>query len=96
MSDLLANLNAMKRPRLLINAARLGVSDYRRDAHLPRHLGVAQLPQCSDALAQLMEIEHDLDCDRRAQTTGYSVAQHVEILIAVMAEARLVRAAHLS
>lgn len=92
MTDLIATLATLKRPRLLINAARLGVQDYRRDAHLPRQLGVPNPPRSADALEQLIEIELELDADRRARTAGYSPARHVEILIAMMAEARILRA----
>lgn len=93
MTDLLTMLNAIKRPRLLINAARIGMPDYRRETHLPRHLGDAQLPRSGEALARLIEIESDLDARRRDRTAGYSAARHVDVLIAMMGEARILRAA---
>ena len=39
MNDLLMKLDTLKRPRLLIRAARIGMAEYRRDVHLRRHLG---------------------------------------------------------
>ncbi|MEM6375308.1 MAG: DUF6477 family protein [Pseudomonadota bacterium] len=91
MTDLLTQLNTLKRPRLLINAARLGISDYRRDAHLTRHLGNEAPDNAKEALRQLMAIEHDLNQERETQAASYSVARHVEIMIAMMNEARLLR-----
>ncbi|MEM6578456.1 MAG: DUF6477 family protein [Pseudomonadota bacterium] len=91
MPDLLTQLNALKRPRLLINAARLGLSDYRRGTHLARHLGNDMPANGEAVLRQLMAIEHDLDQERRMQAASYSVARHVEIMIAMMCEARLLR-----
>lgn len=91
MTDLCTQLNGLKRPRLLINAARLGLSDYRRETHLARHLG-PHLPQSSEeALRQLMALEQALDQDRQRRTASYSVARHVEIMIAMMNEARRLR-----
>lgn len=91
MTDLLALLDTLKRPRLLINAARLGLVDYRREMHLPRQLG-GHRPACSrDALHQLMDLEHEMNNRRRACAAEYSAARHVGLLIAMMAEARILR-----
>ena len=92
MQDILSTLTAMRRPRLLIRAARIGVADYRRSVHLRRHIGLGPLPQSGAALMQLIEIEAELNAQRRAASAGYSAARHVEILIAMMGEARILRA----
>lgn len=91
MSDVLTQLNALKRPRLLINAARMGLSEYKRDTHLIRHLGEQVPKDSATVLRQLMVIEHDLDQERRTRAASYSVARHVEIMIAMMNEARRLR-----
>jgi len=91
MNDPLNTLNTLKRPRLLINAARLGAADYRREAHLPRHLGTPTPARAADALAQLIEIEETFESNRRRRMAGYSAARHVEILAAMMGEARGLR-----
>lgn len=93
MQDILSTLNSLRRPPLLIRAARIGLPDYRRDVHLRRHLGYGPLPRSAAALALLMGIEADLDRARQARATEYSVARHVDVLIAMMAEARLLCAA---
>ena len=91
MTDILALLDAIKRPRLLINAARIGLADYRRDIHLPRHLGGQRPPRSRDALERLMALEDEMNDLRRTRAAAYSAARHVGILIAMMGEARILR-----
>ena len=94
MNELLLKLDNLKRPRLLIRAARIGMADYRRDVHLRRHLGHGPLPRSGGALARLVEIESELDDQRRARNAGYSSVKHVDLLIAMMGEARILRASN--
>lgn len=96
MSDILHRLDHLRRPRLLIRAARIGAEDYRRDIHLPRLLGHGALPRHSLALARLMEIETMMDESRRALNADYSTIRHVEVMIAVISEARILRASQIS
>lgn len=92
MQDILSQLGNLRRPRLLIRTARFGAEDYRREAHLSRHLGYGRLPRSGEALMHLMEIEAVLDEQRRDQDASYSLVRHVDVLIAMMGEARLLRA----
>ena len=92
MKDIPSLLSDLKRPRLLIQAARLGAEDYRRETHLPRHLGYGNLPRHGAALMRLMEKEGVMNAERKAGDACYSVAHHVDILIAIMGEAQLLRA----
>lgn len=93
MTDLLCVLDTLKRPRLLIRAARLGAAQYRRELHLPRHLDTSALPDSGAALAELLALEAELDAARRGRRAEYAVARHVDVMIAIMGEARLIRAA---
>ncbi|SMC74960.1 DUF6477 family protein [Primorskyibacter flagellatus] len=93
MQDILSLLHTLKRPRLLIRAARIGAQDYQRTAHLPRLLGYGALPRTGPALMRLMEIEAELNARREASDAGYSIARHVELLVAMMGEARVLRSA---
>lgn len=93
MQDVLSYLSQLNRPRLLVRAARIGAQDYRRDTHLPRLLGQARLPKSGEALLRLSEIETQLNEKRRADDAGYSIARHIDILIAIVAEARILSAA---
>ncbi|MDX1823033.1 MAG: DUF6477 family protein [Paracoccaceae bacterium] len=94
MTDLLDHLDHLRRPRLLIRAARIGAEDYRRETHLPRLLGHGDLPRSILALARLIESEAVLDDCRRAGDAGYSVIRHLDVMIAMIGEARIIRAAH--
>jgi hypothetical protein len=89
MSDLAAALAALRRPRLLIRAARFGVSDYDRGRDLRRLIRAEGAPCPEAALRQLIVEEDALDAARRAKVAGYSAARHIEVLIAIMAEARV-------
>lgn len=92
MQDLLSMVAGLRRPRLLVSAARFGVDDYSRDRHLPRMLRHLGMPRPGEAILELLEIEADMDGARRAGDAAYAVARHVEVLIALMGEARLLRA----
>ncbi|MBV2361132.1 hypothetical protein KUH32_15315 [Thalassococcus sp. CAU 1522] len=91
MRDILGLLAHLRRPRLLIRAARIGAVNYRRDTHLHRLLGYSSLPRSGAALMRLIEVEADLDEKRRNDDAGYSVSRHVEVLMAMMGEAQLLR-----
>lgn len=89
MTDFHEILRNLRRPRLLINAARFGLADYRRDRDLRRLLGATALPSPERALHRLIDEEAHLERTRKEGAASYSLTRHLEILIAVMAEARL-------
>lgn len=95
MLDLQTRISALKRPALLARAARFGVDDYRRDAHLRRILGVENLPRHAAALMQLLDKEAQFDAMRKDRNGDYRPARHVEVLIAILGEAQQMRAASL-
>ncbi|WP_272004282.1 DUF6477 family protein [Roseovarius sp. ZX-A-9] len=95
MKDTLNTLATLRRPRILIRAARIGAAEYRRDAHLRRHLGYGPLPRPEAALGALVKMEAALETQRRQDSAGYVASRHVDILIAMMGEARILRAAAL-
>lgn len=87
MTDFRALLNELRRPRLLIRAARFGLEDYRRERDLKRLVPTPLLPSCT--VPQLLEVEERLEETRRTGDAAYSVARHIDVLIALMAEVRL-------
>lgn len=93
MQDILSMLHALHRPRLMMRAARIGAEDYRRSAHLPRLLGYGTLPGPGQAVMKLMTVEADLEHQRKTADTSYSLMRHLDVLIALVAEARTMRAA---
>ncbi|MCX7559889.1 DUF6477 family protein [Sulfitobacter sp. F26204] len=91
MQDVLTMLNALHRPRLMMRAARIGAQEYRRSAHLPRLLGYGALPRNGIALLKLIEIEATLEEQRIGSDASYSLVKHLDVLIAMVGEARLLR-----
>ncbi len=89
MQEINRKLGALRRPPLLVRAARLGVPGYVRSTALPRLIGPGPLPSVREALARLIEIERAQDAARRGGAVTYRAAHHVAVLIAVMGEARL-------
>lgn len=87
MTDFAAILAKLRRPRLLIRAARCGLVDYRRDRDLKRL--VDSMPSPERAVTKLLAEEERLEDIRQSGAASYSVARHIEVLIALMAEVRL-------
>lgn len=96
MQDVLGMMDRLTRPKLLIRAARLGAEDYKRDVYLPRVLGYGQVPRAADALMQLMQLEAALNDLRKTQNAGYSLPRHLDLLIAMVGEARILRSGQIS
>ena len=86
MQDVISMLTTLKRPSLLIRAARIGAQEYSRNRHLRRLLGYGTLPRPSAALVRLMELEREMNDARRADEAGYSLPRHLDLLIAMMGE----------
>lgn len=93
MQDIISMLHALRRPALLMRAARIGAEDYRRDVQLPRLLGYGVMPRHGAALLKLIEIEGELNDQRVSGNTSYNLVRHVDLLIAMLGEARVLRAA---
>ncbi len=89
MSDLPNRVNALRRPRLLLQAARHGLNDYCRDRTLRRLLRESAAPAPRRAVSILLLAESTLETARIEGDAAYSPARHVETLIALIAEARL-------
>lgn len=89
MLDIMTRLRSLQRPTLLARAARFGTDDYRRAVHLARILKTDPLPRPAAAVVALLDIEADLNARRLAKQARYSLAQHIDVLIALTGEARL-------
>lgn len=87
MTDFRTILSNLRRPRLLIRAARFGLEDYRRDRDLRRILSDLASPE--RAVPQLLAEEERLEHIRQTGDLNYPVARHIEVLVALMAEVSL-------
>lgn len=89
MTDSLSLFKALRRPNLLIKAARIGVETYRRDRDLKRVLRIERVPRVGSGFETLLMLEEQLESGRQAGDTTYSITKHVETLTALIAEASL-------
>lgn len=93
MDDTLDRMNTMRRPRLLVRAARIGLMDYVRERDLRRMFAPGTPPGPGLAMGDLMDREAEIEAVRQAGGAAYSAARHVEVLTALIAECRLSRVA---
>ena len=89
MTDCRTMLETLRRPRLLMRAARFGLAEYRRERDLRRYVAEQASPEAM--VSSLMSVEARLEATRLAGDAAYSVARHIEVLIALLAEAQLLR-----
>ena len=88
MQDLMTRLQHLRRPRILMKAARIGAGDYKRSVHLTRILGTSGAPQSESVLIRLMDAEESLNDQRLSEDAAYDMLRHVDVLIALVAEAQ--------
>lgn len=85
MLDTFSVLETIRRPRLLMQAARYGLTSYRRGRDLRRLIGAETNPL--HAIAQLIAAEREVEKTRLDRSADYSPVRHVELLAALLAEA---------
>lgn len=90
MTDPTTFLASLRRPKLLIRAARFGLADYDRTRDLGRLLHLPVAPSPHVAVGRLIEAEALLEESRKTGGAGYRPTRHVEVLIALIAEALLI------
>ena len=91
MSNIASELAALRRPGLLVEAATHGTARYERRRDLRRMLRVAIPASPKAALEKLLPIEAALENRRKTADKNYSLARHVDILVALIAEAQAFR-----
>ena len=91
MQDLLSQAMRLKRPDLLVRAARFGLDDYSRDRDLRRCLKTEMLPSPGRALVELLQIEKQINSERVDRTGTYLARVHIAVLTAIMAETQAFR-----
>lgn len=89
MSDYSKILSEMRRPGLLMRAVRFGLADYHRGRLLKRL--VPGETMADRIVPRLFEAEARLEEIRRNGDATYSISDHVEVLVALIAETRLLR-----
>ncbi|MCR8723582.1 DUF6477 family protein [Frigidibacter sp. ROC022] len=92
MQDLSTHVESLRRPSLLIRAARAGLADYNRNRDL-RRLMQDRLPTPEVAVRHLLDAEARAEQRRQAGDAGYSLTRHVTLMIALLGESRLLERA---
>jgi hypothetical protein len=88
MRDIKSVLADLNRPKLLVQAARIGLGSYDRKKMLTHLLTIGDRVGARQITLHLIEMEAELNEDRRSNNANYSVTRHIEILTALMAEAQ--------
>lgn len=86
MQDPVETFKSLRRPSLLVRAARFGLKDYRPLRDLKRILKGEDAGNQNATLGVLLEKEAELEAGRIGEDGNYSVSRHVDVLIALMAE----------
>lgn len=89
MQDIQTFISQLKRPKLLVRAARFGQDDYRRERDLRRLLKLDRAPRPGAALMALSEVEAEMNDRRLTKSATYVLATHIDMLTAIMAESHL-------
>jgi len=74
----------IRRPKILLQAARICAKGYRRETMLPALLGASH----AKVVDLLTAKELALEADRRASEASYSAQAHIEVLSALLSEMR--------
>ncbi len=86
MLNAINHIASLNRPKLLIRAARAGMTTYNRD-NLKQVIGDVHRLSGKDILTRLVEREEQLDTQRRNRDISYDVRRHIMILTGIIAEA---------
>ena len=78
----------LRRPSILIRAAREGQAGWRRDRDLKRLLRLDRTPAAGNALPRLRAEEALLNDARLQRAADYDMHRHVLLMIAILAEMR--------
>lgn len=89
MTEAVEKVAQLRRPRLLVRAAQMGLEQYNRTRQLARLL--PDTPAGPKAFPALLCAEEEADKERRSGAATYSAARHIELLVALLAEARIAR-----
>ncbi|MEO1454552.1 MAG: DUF6477 family protein [Pseudomonadota bacterium] len=91
MTDPVETAKKLRRPGLLVRAAKLGATEYDRAKELRRLIPGVSVPNPNKAIELLLDQEQELETIRTLGDASYSVMRHVRVMIALMAEVHLAR-----
>ncbi|MEM6386373.1 MAG: DUF6477 family protein [Pseudomonadota bacterium] len=89
MTPYISRLAALTRPRILVRAAQHRAVDFKRDLALRRLMQGEAVPGPGQAFDILFERETIMNASRSDGNAAYSPARHVELLAALIHEAKI-------
>ena len=89
MSESSHEIRTLRRPGILVRAARICAREFRRERDLKRLLRANRLPGPGRCLPRLLEMEARCEAARGAGDATYSMSRHVETLAALLTEMAL-------
>ena len=89
MLDVMGMIAALERTGLLVRAARFGMSGHGRSRCVARLVDASATLRTGEIILRLLEAE--LEDRRRAHDAGYPVRRQLEVLTALLGEARVSR-----
>jgi hypothetical protein len=90
MVNIIDILQTLKRPKILVRAARLGLAEYNRDRELRRITKTSRNTCQQTVFDRLLAHENRLEYARCNGDASYSIQRHIQVLTAVLAEAKLI------
>lgn len=91
MQDILTRVETLRRPGLLVRAARAGQSGYDRARTMRRLFKEPPKGGQVETLVALLSLEAVMNDQRLSQDGRYSPLRHVDASIAILAEARALK-----
>ena len=80
--SLIEDAKLLRRPKVLVRAARFAMLEFRREKALRRVLRREKIPGPMAAIALLMHRERELETMRTQGDAAYSVSKHIVVLAA--------------
>ena len=80
-------ISELRRPKLLIRAARAGMPEYRRNRDLKGVTGIKSTSSDAQIIDLLIEEELRLNEERTEGTAAYNIRKHIRVLTALLVEA---------
>ncbi len=74
------------RPKILMQAAKIGLQSYRREIDLKKILGARTLSDCNDNISQFSDREIELEEARKSGNAAYDMNKHIQIMTALLQE----------
>jgi len=74
------------RPKILMQAAKIGLETYRRDTDLKKILGAYTAKNDAQIISQLSDREIELEQARKNGNAAYDMNKHIQIMTALLQE----------